>query len=153
VSTDTAAAYAELLADIATLRKFVPPAQMSLMLSLMVGAEGGFYREKIQSLAAKVRSMPVTSETGDDVDPIIHLHYFRGPADVWILERDVGDGKASRGLGAQHQAFGYVDLGYGPELGYVSLPEIFSAGMELDLHWKPTPVSAALKGHIASEVA
>ena len=152
MSLATIASNAELLADISMLRKFISPAQMSVILSLMVGAEGAFYREKVKSLAAEVRAMPMTSDTGDSIDPVVHLHYFRGSADVWILERDVGDGSAPKGLGPQYQAFGYVDLGYGPELGYVSLPEIFSAGMELDLHWKPTPVSLAVAGRMTAVV-
>jgi hypothetical protein len=45
----------------------------------------------------------------------------------------------------QHQAFGLVSLGYEPELGYISLPEILKAGAELDLHWTPTTVGEILE--------
>lgn len=139
--------------DLAMLRKFIPPQQINTMFDLTAGEERGFFLEKLASVAQTVRTMPMTGETGDDLDPIVHLHYFRGGCDVWITERDVGDGKAPRGLGPQHQAFGYVDLGYGPELGYVSLPEIFSAGMELDLHWAPRTVSEVLAEHRQKEEA
>jgi hypothetical protein len=70
---------------------------------------------------------------------VVHLHYFRGSCDVWLTELDKGapDDEADD---YQSQAFGLTDLGYGPELGYVSIPEITRAGMELDLHWKPVTV-------------
>jgi hypothetical protein len=153
MSSTTTVATEGLLGEIAMLRKFIPPAQMSVILGLMIGAEGEFFREKMQSLAALVRSMPMTRGTEDTKDPIVHLHYFRGSVDVFVTERDVGDGTGEKGLGAQHQAFGYVDLGYGAELGYISLPELFRAGVELDLHWTPKPVSQVLKEHAARMAA
>lgn len=38
---------------------------------------------------------------------------------------------------AQLQAFGLADLGYGGELGYISIVELLECGAELDLHWTP----------------
>lgn len=137
---------ASVRAELHVLRKFVPPHQLSFISSLLAGEEGPFFRQKLLEVATQVRGMPVTGRSGDG-EPIVHLHYFRGSADVWVLERDVGDGTETPGLGTQHQAFGYVDLGYGPELGYISLPELFRAGMELDLHWTPKPASEVLKAH------
>ena len=37
----------------------------------------------------------------------------------------------------QRQAFGLANLGYGGELGYISIDEITRAGAELDLYWTP----------------
>ena len=37
----------------------------------------------------------------------------------------------------QLQAFGKADLGYGGELGYISLVDILKCGAELDFYWQP----------------
>jgi hypothetical protein len=63
---------------------------------------------------------------------MFYLHYFRGSCDWYIMEKDIdshGDG--------QSQAFGLADLGYGGELGYISIQELCECGVELDLHFKP----------------
>ena len=49
---------------------------------------------------------------------IVHLHYFTSSGDWYITERDTSV--------AQHQAFGSADLGYGPELGYISIAELIA---------------------------
>jgi hypothetical protein len=36
---------------------------------------------------------------------------------------------------------GAANLGYGAELGYISLPELLAAGAELDLHFTPRPLT------------
>jgi len=127
--------------EIKVLRRFIPLAQMRIISLLSRGEEGAFFLQKLAEVSALVRAMPVTGDTAKFSDPLAHLHYFGRGGDAWIIERDVGDGTEPRGLGAQHQAFGCVDLGYGPELGYVSLPELFEAGFELDLYWTAIPYS------------
>ena len=37
------------------------------------------------------------------------------------------------------QAFGYADIGYGPEAGYISIEELLENDVELDLYWTPRP--------------
>ena len=133
--------------DLTMLRRFVPGAQLNLLLQFTGGEEKQHFLTLLAELAARIKAMPMTRGTESVDDPIVHLHYFRGNVDVWITERDIGDGRCPKGLGPQHQAFGYVDLGYGPELGYVSLPEIFSTRVELDLNWTPKPVSQVLREH------
>lgn len=87
---------------------------------------------------------------------LVHLHYFAGAADWWVVELDPVSGLA----------FGYACLG-DPELaewGYISLPELEELYVpaasrqpgylsppvivERDLGWQPKPVSdCGLPGH------
>ena len=56
--------------------------------------------------------------------------------DFYITERDSDeDGQG------QIQAFGLADLGYGAELGYISIAELISNHVELDFHFKPTTIA------------
>lgn len=67
---------------------------------------------------------------------VVYLHYFYGRCDWFITEKDVeGDGTV--------QAFGMANLGYGGELGYISIEEIVQSDspIELDLHWQPKTLS------------
>jgi hypothetical protein len=78
--------------------------------------------------------MPKTYEQdGLGQQAIAHLHYFTAGGDWYITERDTHPD--------QHQAFGAANLGYGAELGYISLPELLAAGAELDLHFTPRPLT------------
>lgn len=66
----------------------------------------------------------------------VWIHYFYGPCDWYILEYD-----PETGIG-----FGYASLGYGYELGSISLIELGElrtglACIERELDWQPTPVS------------
>jgi len=67
-------------------------------------------------------------------DKIVHLHYFSGGSDWYIVERDSSD--------EQLQAFGLACLqGEYPEWGYISIQELIENGVELDLYFTPRPVS------------
>jgi hypothetical protein len=81
--------------------------------------------------------MPATyGQDGKGDQAVVYLHYFIGGCDWWITERDAGSPDDPPDTG-QAQAFGLVDLGMGPELGYISLVEVLTAGAELDFHWQP----------------
>ncbi len=116
---------------IAALRGFVPFAQLAVIGDCCRGEEGYFFRAKMLEYAERVHNMPQTYEQdGKGDDAVVYLHYFSGGADWWITEKDME--------AEQRQAFGYVDLGYGGELGYISLVEICETpSIELDLHWTP----------------
>ena len=116
---------------ITALRGFVPYAQLAVIGDGCRGEEGDYFRAKMIEYAKRVHHMPQTYEQdGKGDDAVVYLHYFSGNADWWITEKDMGT--------EQRQAFGYVDLGYGGELGYVSLVELCgAASVELDLHWTP----------------
>jgi hypothetical protein len=116
--------------------------QAACVRSILRGEEGDWMRGKLAEMQAVVDGMPVTGETDGQGDAaMVGLHFFRGSADVWLTELDKGcpDDEPED---YQSQAFGLVDLGqgWGAEMGYVSVPEILGAGLELDLHWTPVTV-------------
>ncbi len=82
-------------------------------------------------MAGILTTMPKTYEQdglGDNA--IAHLHYFKGSCDWYITEKDSEpDG--------QHQAYGLANLGYGGEVGYISIVELIELDVELDLHFTP----------------
>lgn len=116
-------------------RPFIPVAQFKTMAAGLRGEERAFFREAFRDLETTIAAMPVTyqqSELGDDA--VVHLHYFMGGADWWVTEKDMDGGTP--------QAFGLVDLGHGPELGYISIDELVRVrGMNVDLHWKPVTLA------------
>ena len=112
------------------LNGFIGTAQRRVFADMAFSEERQFFFDKRVELAGIVASMPATYETdGQGDQAIVHLHYFMGGCDWYITERD--------GEAGQRQAFGKANLGYGAELGYISIAEIIAAGAELDLYWTP----------------
>ena len=74
-------------------------------------------------------------------DKVIGAHYFVGSCDWWLTEYDPKTG----------EAFGYVDLGYGGEWGYMWLPEmeeVLAHGwlvVERDCWWEPKTFQAVME--------
>ena len=124
--------------------------QRAVLNELMGGEEGEWYAQTLIELARSIDLMPRTYQTEGIAmkDKVVHLHYFRGSVDSWIIELDVSAPED----GGQHlQAWGQqrVNPAWGRGTGYISIPELLDAGMELDLHWKPITVAqldAKLKG-------
>ena len=110
------------------------------------GEEGQYFIDLLVNLKYAIENMPRTYETEKlhMKDKVIHLHYFGGSVDAWIVERDVGDSKYQGEIGPQHQAFGPITLcgeSIGDsEWGYISIQELIGNGVELDLCWTPKPV-------------
>jgi hypothetical protein len=133
-------ATAQGLAAFDYLRHFMSREQRASVKEGMGGDEQYFFVAKMIELAAIVKSMPKTYETDDarGGKAIAYLHYFAGgQANFYVTDKDIGD-KDDPSPGQQHQAFGRSDLfNDGGELGYISLPEIFRSGGELDFHWTP----------------
>jgi hypothetical protein len=103
----------------------------------MAGEEGDHFDELMTRWGTVIRDMPATYSTdGQGDDALVHLHYFTGSANWYITEKDAGTAD-QRG---QHQAFGMADLGYGGELGYISIAELIANGAELDLYWRAVPL-------------
>jgi len=128
------------------LRGFIAPGQLAVILNLCRGEEGRFYRDRMVALASIVTTMPKTyDQVGKGNDAAASLHYFVGGCDWWITERDAGAADDTPDQ-FQSQAFGLADLGYGAELGYISLPEILANGAELDLHFTPATLRAIRDG-------
>lgn len=116
------------------LRQFIGRFQEAAILEGLSGEEAAFFRGKMADLSALIEAMPKTYEQeARGEQAVVHLHYFRGISDFYITERDSDPDGAG-----QVQAFGLADLfGDGGELGYISIPEIIAAGVELDLYWTP----------------
>jgi hypothetical protein len=103
----------------------------------MVGEELEFFRGKAVEMDERIAAMPKLYEADGLGDrAMVMLHYFAGGADWYLYELDR----------ETLEAFGLADLGFGfPELGYIPVPEIVAAGAELDLHFKPRPLTAVRK--------
>jgi hypothetical protein len=122
------------------LRQIVNQRQLAVLNNLARrGEESHHFREVLATLVNEtIPSVPRTYETDGQGDAAIaRLHYFIGSCDWYITELDCEQ--------EQHQAFGAANLGYGTELGYISLPEILNAGAELDLHWTAKPLRECAK--------
>ncbi|WP_292992642.1 hypothetical protein [Nitrosomonas sp.] len=124
------------------LKQFIGAAQLSAIGSVIRGEEGQFFKDKLIEIANVIQTMPKTWETDGQGDKAIaYLHYFKGSGDWHITEKDMED--------EQLQAFGLANIGYGGELGYISIEELIGAGVELDLYWTPKTIGA-IKG-VSSE--
>ena len=125
-------------AAVRVLAPFIGKSQMRVMGDACRGEEGEWFREKLCELAGIIERMPSSYETDGQGDrAIVHLHYFTGGWDFYLIEKDANP--------EQHQAFGLV-VGFEPELGYICLPEILQAGAELDLHWEPKTLAEVRNG-------
>lgn len=124
--------------SIATLRPFMPRAELDTIEKSCRGEEGSHFRAKLWSMADKIDAMPRTCQTENETDPFAHLHYFKGGGDWYITELDM--------YPEQQQAFGLAcPFGDRGELGYISLIELCANNVELDLYWTPKRLSEILK--------
>jgi len=116
-----------------TLRQFIGQSQLSAICEGCQGEEKQYFFDKAVEMADLVSNMPETYEQdGKGKQAVVFLHYFRGNMDWYITEKDCdpeGEG--------QIQAFGMADLGYGGELGYISIQELILNNIELDMHFTP----------------
>src|SRR5262245_56368013 len=115
------------------LKGYIGDGQLKFIAMLCCDEEGQWFMDKLCEMRDRIEAMPKSYETdGQGDQAVAHLHYFLGGCDWWITERDIDtDGEG------QIQAFGVVNLGYGPELGYINLLEVMEAGAEIDLHFEP----------------
>lgn len=131
---------------------FIGASQGAAIGAALRGEEGQFFRDKLDELAEIVRAMPKTGETdGLGENAIVHLHYFKGGADWFITEKDMGSpDDAPEDRGKQLQAFGWAEIVPGcGEYGYISIEELIENNVELDLYWTPKTVAEAIKGRKA----
>lgn len=125
--------------DVEFLKNFMPAMELRTIVQNTNGEEGEFFVEKIQEMADRIRTMPKTYEQDGKGDgAVAYLHYFKG-GDWYITEKDAGS-PDDEVQGVQQQAFGLANLGYGAELGYISIEELINAGVELDLYFTPKPL-------------
>lgn len=130
-----------LAASRADLAQFVSEGQWRVMLAGTHGEEREYFLAKFKEFGERVASMPRTyGQDGKGVQAVAYLHYFTSSGDWYITERDSDeDGEG------QCQAFGLADLGYGGELGYISIRELIKAGADLDLHFQPTTLESIIR--------
>lgn len=121
---------------------FIGKRQLLALAELCRGEEREYFRAKVIEMAQLIHGMPTTGEQdGRGDDAVVYLHYFLGSADFHITEKDVdSDGEG------QIQAFGLANLGYGAELGYISLVELAENNVEIDLHFAPRTLAEVKAG-------
>ena len=114
---------------------FICKQELAAIASGCRSEEKQFFFDKLVEMAGIVSTMPKTYEQdGKGDQAIAYLHYFNaGNQDWYITEKDAETPEEP----GQHQAFGLADLGYGGELGYISIVELIAHGVELDLYFKP----------------
>lgn len=140
-------ALASLNSETGFFRHWMGRSQRMAIAQAIRGEEGESFIDALVNLKYTIENMPRTHETEEQKvqDRVVHLHYFGGSVDAWIVERDVGDSKYQAEIGPQHQAFGPITLFYSrsikdAEWGYISIQELIENGIELDLHWTPKTV-------------
>jgi hypothetical protein len=117
------------------LSDFIGLSQKWAITHALQGEEGQHFVELTREWSRTIQTMPKTYETdGQGKNSVAYLHYFRGGMDWYITEKDMEN--------EQLQAFGLVDMGYGPELGYINIEELKSSNVELDLYWTPKPLKS-----------
>lgn len=136
---------------IKVLAPFVPIAQMATLIECLRGEEGPHFATLLTEWADRIAAAPSTyDQDGLGLESVAHLHYFSGGCDWHITEIDIDPDGAG-----QVQAYGQADLGWGPELGYISIadlvtyrPRRIGPWIEFDLHWKPATLASvrATKG-------
>lgn len=117
-------------------------AQTMALVRLQHGEESAAGHEIAARIRETLRTMPRTYENRGD-DAIAYLHYFSAQADFYITELDKGDDDTK--APEQHQAFGSANLGFGAELGYISLIELAENNVELDFYFTPKPLRECVK--------
>ena len=122
-----------LLAMLGEIRDFVPHDQYAMVAKSVGKSEEGAceYTDAIERLHGIITTMPVTyQQDGMGDDAVVYLHYFCGPFNWFITEKDKD--------GGVDQAYGLTDLRGEPELGYISIREIcapkLAACITLDSH-------------------
>ena len=134
------------------LGKFIGSNQLHAMVKGCNGEEGEYFIAKLEEYEQRINTMPHTyQQDGLGDNAIAYLHYFTGGCDWYITEKDVGD-PSDTDTGTQYQAFGLANLGYGGELGYISINDLVEDQVDFDLHFKPTTIGA-LKNKRSKEVS
>ena len=136
----------ELLNGASWFANFMGYSQRLALLEALRSEEGEGIADMVLRVAEQIKATPKTygTEGQAEHERKVCLHYFRGGVDAYILERDVGDYADGEATGPQHQAYGKITViggGWeGAEWGYISIADLLKHGVELDLHFDPTPV-------------
>lgn len=104
--------------------KVIPKHQLSVLRSNNFSE----FEDAITRLNMVLARVPKLYGQDSVKDKVIYLHYFYGNQDWYVTELDKSTG----------ECFGYANLGYGAELGYMSIPEFVANGkVELDFYFEP----------------
>ena len=124
---------------IKSLKGFMCSSQLQVMGAACYGEEKQFFFDKLVEMSELIKDMPQSYEQENKGDnAIAYLHYFKGGYDGYITEKDIED--------KQLQAYGMATVGEGfPDFGYISIVELLSYQVELDLHFKPTKIGTLKK--------
>lgn len=110
------------------LERYISRNQHEVMADACMGEERQFFLDKFCEIAARVKAVPaIYAQESLGELAVVYLHYFIGGCDWHITEIDP----------VTREAFGQADLGYGPELGYISIPELLENNVEIDLYFEP----------------
>lgn len=117
------------------LHNFISAAQRAVIAEGIIGEVGNYFADLTIAIQATVDTMPkIYEQDGMGAQAIVYLHYFKGDMEWYITERDTS--------AEQLQAFGSANLGYGAELGYISIQELIENGVEIDFHFKPRTLAS-----------
>lgn len=120
---------------------WLPRGEMLAIRSALRGEEAAGFKKKMREIVWTMETMPATYETDGQGDAAtVHLHYFLGGSDWYIVERDGSD--------EQLQAFGLAILNgdtINAEMGYINIGELVAHGVELDLYWTPRTLAEIKK--------
>ena len=120
---------------------FMGNQQVRAMREGLRGEESQFFIDKFMELGDSIESMPETyGQDGKGDQAVAYLHYFNSSMDWYITEKDCDPDNEG-----QIQAFGLADLGYGAELGYISIKELIENNVELDLYFEPQTLAVIRK--------
>ena len=123
-----------------TILKFMPTSQALCFMDGLRGSEGSYFNDvakKISEVIAKAPDIYETDGKGEEVKPA--LPYFGGNVDIYVTEID----KSS------NEHFGYTNIGYGLEAGYIDLDYIFESMpmINLDFNYKTRSISELKRRH------
>lgn len=132
---------AEGLKALTAIKDYVPVQQYSVLQGLIKrSSEWAFYAERVQAIQQIIDHLPpvYATQNKSDAEKIVGLHYFGGAVDSYLIEKDVEWEE-----GDYDRSYGYQDIGYGGEQGYISVKEICKNNlMQLDLHFEPMTLAA-----------
>ena len=131
------ASVADGLSFLESIKSFIGRSQYRTISKAMRGEEKEFFIDKARVLAGIIDGMAKTyDQDGKGLEATAFLHYFQGSSDWYITEKDTQGGTT--------QAFGYAKMSQGGEMGYISIDELTKNDIELDLHFDPQTLSAAV---------
>src|SRR3990167_763996 len=104
---------------------FIGPSQLQAIGNACRGEERQHFIDLLCTFGERIANMPKTYEQdGKGDQAVIYLHYFTSGCDWHITEKDSDPADEHGNHEGQIQAFGLADLGYGAELGYISIKEL-----------------------------